>query len=256
MIHSEFMTHRAVSKNSASSRAIPVLKNLKQIWSNPAAPSYWGKNKAGMGANEELSGWRLVGSKIVWDLSGKVSCGFAYVLSLLGGHKQHVNRIVEPWSYIKVVATATDWDNFFHLRCHKDAQPEIQELANKMYEAYSFSVPDFLKDGQWHLPYVGKIGDSYAIGGVKIDLESAKKISVSLCAQTSYRLVDDSLKKAIMLYDRLVESKPVHASPTEHQATPSKKATDISGNLRGWIQLRQLIPGNVCESFKKDLTKV
>lgn len=260
-IHSEFMTHRMLSRNAASSRAIPLKNMIKMVWNNPAHPVHWGKNQAGMQAKEELSGFGLVATKFLWKWSGRVACGFAWLMDKAKVHKQIANRILEPWSYIKVVATATDWDNFFYLRNHPDAQPEIHVLTEKMLEVYVVSEPKLLLEGEWHLPYLEgyKIiaDDLYKIAKSNKKIDSSKllsqsdaiKLSASLCAQVSYRKADESVEKAIKIYDRLVESKPVHASPFEHQAMPAKSNIVMSGNLRGWIQYRQLISGNVCKKY-------
>jgi thymidylate synthase ThyX len=267
-IHSEFNTHRMLSRNAASSRAIPVSTMIKMVWNNPACPVHWGKNQSGMQAKEELTGFKLSLTKFLWKLSGKVCCMFAYLLNEVGCHKQIVNRIIEPWSYIKVVASATEWDNFFYLRNHPDAQPEIHELARVMLVEYNKSIPNILKEGEWHLPYVGKeynIVDNVEMWTAKYDrtfrdylskdgttlisLQDAIKLSASLCAQVSYRKADESIEKAIKIYDRLITSKPCHASPFEHQATPAKSNIVISGNFRGWKQHRQDIAGNVCKKY-------
>jgi hypothetical protein len=41
-IHSEFMTHRAFSRNASSSRAIPVERLIQDVIDDPAMPVYWG----------------------------------------------------------------------------------------------------------------------------------------------------------------------------------------------------------------------
>jgi hypothetical protein len=255
-IHSEFMTHRMLSRNAASSRAIPLNTMIKLVWNNPACPVFWGKEQKGMQAKESLDGLQLKVAKGVWNLAGKIMCVFAWGLGKLRVHKQIANRILEPWSHIKVVASSTDWDNFFSLRRHKDAQPEIQELANKMWEVYSKNTPKLLKEGQWHLPYLEGYNvisnDEPPFTEKDINLSDAIKLSASLCAQVSYRKADESIKKALIIYDRLVESKPVHASPFEHQATPAKSNIVISGNFRGWEQYRQTIPNNVCKKYLAD----
>lgn len=263
-IHSELLTHRMLSRNAASSRAIPVITMLKNIWNNPASPIHWGYNQSGMQAETQLSGTSLKVVKGLWKFSGRVACVFAWCMMKMNAHKQIVNRIVEPWSHIKVVASATEWDNFFHLRNHPDAQPEIHELARLMWEEYKNSIPTPLGIGEWHLPY---IGDEYFIvndenrikfdemmGGdylkkISITLSEAKKLSASLCAQVSYRKYDDSIDKALKIYDRLVSSVPVHASPFEHQATPTEHNITKSGNFIGWTQFRQTIKGNVCKKY-------
>lgn len=253
-IHSEFMTHRMLSRNAASSRAIPLWSMIKQVWNTPASPVHWGKNQSGMQAKEELTGIHLQSAKFFWNLSGKVACGFAALLGMVKTHKQIANRILEPWSHIKVVVTATEWDNFFHLRNHPDAQPEIHELAKKMWELYSTNTPKLLKKGEWHLPYLDGYNiqpdeDFVPFADNDICLSDAIKLSASLCAQVSYRKADESIKKALNIYKRLVESKPVHASPFEHQATPAKSRIVISGNFRGWVQYRQTIDGHVCKKY-------
>jgi hypothetical protein len=258
-IHSEFMTHRLFSRNSASSRAIPLKTMINLVWNNPATPEHWGKNMSGMQAKEQLTGWKLDFSKFLWTTSGKFCCGVVWLMDKIGLHKQVANRILEPWSHIKVVMTATEMDNWFNLRNHPDAQPEIQKLASEMWDLYESSTPILLNVGEWHLPYV----DGYNIldeDGVPfeekdITLSEAIALSASLCAQVSYRKADQSISKAIKIYERLVESKPAHLSPFEHQATPIPTNSTIvkgethydyrcgqwSGNFKGWIQYRQIM---------------
>ena len=254
-ILSEFNTHRMLSRNAASSRAIPLKTMINMVWNNPAIPVHWGKNQSGMQAKSELVGWKLTTSKILWNVSGKVACLFAWGMNALGLHKQIANRILEPWSYIKVVASATEWDNFFNLRNHPDAQPEIHELSRLMLEEYKKSTPKKLNYGEYHLPYLNgynvmKDDEFVPFDYNDICLSDALKLSSSLCAQVSYRKSDESLDKALKIYDRLVESKPIHASPFEHQATPSKSKYTISGNFRGWHQYRQDIPNHDCKKYK------
>lgn len=243
-IHAEFMTHRMVSKNAASSRAIPVTTMIQQVIDNPAMPVYWGKNQAGMAAKEELSELDTQIAQDIWlGARDRVLVDVRRLVDI-GLHKQIANRILEPWSHIKVVATATEWDNFFHLRRHPDAQPEIHALADAMWDAREASVPDLLTVDEYHLPYVTP--DDL----VHYSIEDCVKLSASLCAQVSYRKADESIDKAKAIYDRLVKSTPVHASPFEHQAQPSMFASERSGNFIGWIQFRQSLPNNVCNSYK------
>lgn len=266
-ILAEFNTHRMLSRNAASSRAIPVNKILKMVWNDPVVPVHWGANNPGMQSKSELKGFSLSLAKFSWKFASKMACIFAWTLTKLGGHKQWVNRIIEPWTYVKVVASATDWDNFFHLRNHPDAQPEFHELARRMWWEYSTSFPQLLKEGEWHLPYIEEFDDPSGMGNIAygifenngngpekyLTLEEAKKLSASLCAQVSYRLLDDSVEKALKIFDRLVTSVPVHSSPFEHQATPFKYNITESGNFRGWKQFREEIPGNVCKDYQPNI---
>lgn len=258
-IHSEFMTHRQFSRNAASSRATPVKKMIEQVRSAPAKPVHWGANQPGMQADREVGD--IVTACSGWLNAARWAAKYAQLLADQGLHKQIVNRILEPFQHIKVVCTATEYDNFFMLRAHKDAQPEIQELAFKMLDASAASEPRVLRSGQWHLPYVTEFDES------KYSLSDARKLSASLCAQVSYRASDTSLEKALAIYEKLVTMRPVHASPFEHQATPmaypsfdynepdlkpeegiTHTDTDQdywSGNFKGWVQNRQLIEGSL-----------
>lgn len=263
-IHAEFLTHKMVARNSSSSRALPVKSSLEHVKNNMAYPIHWGKQQPGMQAKEELTGWRRWWAERLWKWSGRCVALFVWAFMKLGLHKQVANRILEPWTHIKVVATATNWDNFFHLRRHPDAQPELHHLAGLMYNEFIQSYPTTLVTDEWHLPYIEQTFVSTGDSSGKIryfildencnreylSLEEAQKISASLCAQVSYRKSDQSLAKAMKIYQKLVESKPVHASPFEHQATPMEDPTAVSGNLRGWFQLRFTIPDHVCLDYQ------
>lgn len=154
-----------------------------------------------------------------------------------------------------------------------DAQPEIRRLAEVMLDCFENEDPAQLYHGDWHTPYFGN-GQWYAKRD-EVPLEDALAISASCCAQVSFRSLDDTLEKAKRIYERLVVSEPVHASPFEHQGCPIKASqleglyskpinlTDVawswqegithvdkagnfwSGNFKGFIQHRQLIPNNV-----------
>ena len=260
MIHSEFMTHRMLSKNASSSRAIPVKKAMQHVIDHPAMPVYFGKNQSGMQANEELTEQQVSEVKEIWlDMMNSCAEGVEKLIDLKL-HKQLSNRPLEAWSSIKVVCSATEWDNFFWLRLHKAAQPEIVALANEMKIALDASKSTELVHGQWHLPYVNnEIVNGkqvcYNEKGDVITIEQARILSASCCAQVSYRKLDDSQEKAESIYKKLIESDRVHASPVEHQATPIPRFEDHpgithicrdgskwSGNLREWIQFRKLIP--------------
>lgn len=243
-IHGELMTHRVFSRNAASSRAIPISKMIEQVRDNPAKPIHWGKNQAGMQASHEVDD--RSSAELSWLFAAADAARNAEIMASYGVHKQVVNRILEPFQTMKTVVTATEFANFFELRCHKDAQPEIQDLANKMREALRLSKPTMLDVGEWHVPYVDRLIDPlsgkirYYSNDVELSVEDALKISTSCCAQVSYRLLDDSLEKARNIYSKLVDSKPMHASPFEHQAEAQLSSYSIR-NFRGWKQYRDFI---------------
>jgi len=230
--HQEFLTHRVMSRNASSSRAIPISKIIKQVWNDPAGPTHWGKNQAGMKASEELTGWRRMFTKGIWRLSSRIMCSIVWLVDKVAKpHKQTFNRLLEPWQYITVIVSATEWDNFFSLRDHPDAQPEIRELAMKMKSAMKYSIP---QEREYHLPYITNEERG------KYRLDTCMKLSSARCARVSYLTHDGktpSFDKDMELYIRLVGSVPIHASPTEH---PSK-AVDTENyikNFCGWEQHR------------------
>ena len=163
-IHSECLTHRMWSRNAASSRAIPVSKMIDLVRTSPATPIHWGKNQAGMQASEECNNdvsmdWDYYNDEPVhgtpedaWAEASSHAMYKAECFNEAGYHKQITNRLLEPFQMIKVVVTATEWDNFFWLRFHKAAQPEIQELARCMLVAKKRSVAEVLQAGEWHTP--------------------------------------------------------------------------------------------------------
>jgi thymidylate synthase ThyX len=241
-IHAEFMTHRVFSRNASSSRAIPVAKIIEQVKTNPVIPEYWGKNQKGMQARNELTAEDETEAKRVWLVARDLAVCQAEELVEIGLHKQIVNRILEPWSHISVVVTATEWANFLMLRCHPDAQPEIRILAEQMRDLYFGQQPTKIRADQWHLPFV--MPEEYREHS-RLDLIKA---SVARCARVSYLTHDNEspeLWADVKLHDRLFASK--HMSPFEHQAHPGDPSR-FSGNLKGWIQYRKTIPD---EAFRE-----
>ena len=241
-IHAEVMTHRVFSRNASSSRAIPVAKVIEQVRNDPAMPIHWGKNQPGMQANVELDKSEMVAAKLKWYEAAKQASDIAQAMQELGLHKQVANRILEPFQYMHVIVTATEWENFFNLRAHPDAQPEIHELAIQMQKAMRQNKPRHLEDGEWHLPYVRWTERT------RQPIDLCLKVSAARCARVSYLTHDGKVPdvdKDVELYDRLVGSQPLHASPIEHQATPLLDANHWSNNFRGWLQNRQLVESNM-----------
>lgn len=248
-IHGEIMTHRVFSRNAASSRAIPVKKMLEQVKDNPVVPHHWGKNEPGMQAREEISLERREEAVYQWQRAAEHAAYFAEQLHGLGVHKQIVNRLLEPFQWMRTIATSTEWDNFFDLRRHEAAEPHFQLLANAIYEAKASSAPvlrgtDATNVYNWHLPYVmpeeraafgREMGD-----GAGFVLSS---ISAARCARVSYLTHDGrtpQIEEDLKLFQRLAGGRPIHASPLEHQAFPHESAEARFGNFVGWVQFRKL----------------
>jgi len=216
-IHAEFMTHRVFSRNAASSRAIPIEKMIQKVMDDPAMPVHWGKNQKGMQANEELTEDQIHYAKIVWLIARDRAVESAKMLSSMMVHKQISNRVLEPYLNIKVICTGTSYENFFGLRDHPDAQPEIRELARCMKEALRSSVAKPLSEDEWHLPFVTDEERSNSDLGANLIRSAAR------CARVSYDRVEggsSDLANDIRIFTQLTSSKPAHSSPLEHQATP------------------------------------
>lgn len=142
-ILAELNTHRMFSRNSASSRAIPFEKMVKVISENPFIPIAWQKDHKGMQGSEYETGWKAKLFTFLWLLASKLVIIIATILNKCGATKQLANRLLEPWMWHTVIVTATDWENFFELRCPKylDQHP-IREWDTPIYHR---SKKDFLK---------------------------------------------------------------------------------------------------------------
>lgn len=234
-IHAEFMTHRVFSRNTSSSRAIPYAKLREQVLQYPAKPLVWGSNQKGMMAGEPISTEAQRQAEEAWlDARDKaVLC--ADRLAESGLHKQHVNRVLEPFMWVTVICSATSYLNFFRLRRAEDAQPEIRFLADLMFDAYQTSTPEVRYEGEWHMPFIDLAERRMET------LETCKHVSVARCARVSYLNFEGKRDVAAdcALYDRLAQSG--HWSPFEHVALVGSGPTIRSGNFSGFRQLREFV---------------
>ena len=234
VIHAEFLTHRVFSRNAASSRAIPTAKLIEQVEQYPYIPEEWGANKPGMQAGEPVIDFNADASSREWRRARTEAVKYAKRLDAYVVHKQWVNRLLEPFSWITTVITGNEWGGFFALRDNPQAMPEMQRLARMIREAMAGSTPKRLDHGQWHLPFV--------------DAEEAKEWSTERCkwvgagrlARVSYLTHDGERdpSKDVALAERLAAERPIHASPFEHITTPTRDLTRRN-NTPGWRQMRQ-----------------
>lgn len=220
-IHPQVLTHCVFSRNSASSRAIPTGKLLKQ---EIAFPTKFGINRSGMSAQEYLSGdkleecisdWEKCHEDMVWWVN--------HFQSKYNLHKQTVNRLLEPFLYIETLITTTEWDNFFALRID-DAQPEMMALARAIHSARSESSP---VERSVHMPFGGE--------------EKDPKLAIARCARLSYlnHFGEYSLESDYAIYNKLLNSG--HMSPFEHVATAADNEVDSERyffKLKGWKSQR------------------
>lgn len=272
-IHSQVLTHRLFSKNSSSSRAIPIKSAIDNVISNPAKFK-WTVNQSGMQGLPLTDKDKLFKVEKSLEAYLKQTINFVNYLGLkeeeggLNIHKQNVGRYLEPFQNIRIVLTSTEWDNWDWLRIDEAAQGEIEELALKIKEARDSATYMLLNNGEYHVPFVnrqrntnGSISYYHPDTNDILTLEEAILISLSVCAQTSYRKEDTTLKKAKSIVDKLFSGSKKHLSPTEHIATPiffskydqwpigewpagvthmDRSCNYWSGNFKSWIQYRHI----------------
>lgn len=238
IVLAELLTHRVFSRNSASSRAIPVERMIQKVLTDPFIPETWGANQKGMQAERNVDEGRAQEARLRWLVARDHAVTEATKLLSLGIHKQLANRLLEPFLWTTVLITATEWDNFFALRRHSDAQPEIQRVAGVMMEAREGSRPERKLEGEWHRPLSEDMEDLKFDGYTD---DQINRIIVGRCARVSYNTHDGKKdpKADLALANRLLESG--HMSPFEHVARAS---LDMGwfGNFYGWNQLRKDIP--------------
>lgn len=273
----EFNTHRAFSRNSASSRAIPVSRQLDRVTSDPALPVSWPRELAGMQGGAELDVDQVEYLQWIWTDAATRAADVAAELHRQGLHKSVTNRLLEPFMWHTVVVTSTAWENFLAQRCSPLAQPEIRVAAEAMAQAMAESTPEKLEPGEWHLPYVWEEDYDALVDLDEVRFEMAAEISAARCARVSYLTQDGKrdVRADLALYQRLVTAEPAHWSPLEHVATPWPENrqpttpgfgfTDASGehrtirtrhlpsvgNLLGWRSLRtQVEAGREAVTFR------
>jgi len=274
IVHAEWLRHRQLSRGVKSNRAIPCKVIRKEVLEDPYVPVWFGANKSGMVSQVEVKHKKLCTN--LWKAARYPTIAVHWTLEKLGLHKEVNNRLLNPWQWVRETVTASEWDNFFNLRCHSDAQRDIKIVADALLEAKSLSTPMFINAGEWHTPYVdrkrvdGKM-KYYDTDGTELTPEQAIKASAARCARSSYDKHDGSkptLKGDLPLYEMLIESNPKHASPVEHQGTPiptfisnwkdiegitheDRKGQLWSGNFKGFIQYRQLLNNHTCNNYKE-----
>lgn len=242
----EANTHRVISKNSASSRAIPFEKQVAKIREDLAYPEVWATEQKGMQGGPPLDETYEEMARLVWEDAADEAIAYAKRLRDLfhvddeinGGepvkvHKSIVNRLLEPFMWHTVVFTATAWENFFSQRCHEDAQPEIRVFAEMAQQAMDESKPKRLVEGEWHLPYIDS--EDYEAARHLVGLGESMypilaKVSAARCARVSYLTHDGrrDIREDLDLYAKLTDRQkdaikahsPIHWSPLEHVATP------------------------------------
>ena len=143
-----------------------------------------------------------------------------------------------------------DLDNFFALRTHPDAQPEIRKIAVMMKDAYDASHPKELTLNDWHLPLVADVlqlkDEGYSINDLCL-------ISVGRCARVSYLTHNGTREPEADIELALRLQMSGHMSPFEHVARPVSTGENYkTANFRGWVQYRKSIVNE--DNFMKTLS--
>lgn len=275
IILAEFNTHRMLSRNSASSRAIPFRKMVQAVRQDCFIPLAWQKDHPGMQGSELLDEGSVYHAKLTWLVGRDYAVQQATILNETHGvTKQLANRMLETYMWHTVLVTGTEWENFFALRYHPDAEVHMQILAEEMLTAMNGSTPKQLQPGEWHMPLGDDISISYGEGNEDkycntLDWHAMQKVKIATAraARTSYTLPESESKhdyaKDAEMHDKLL--KAGHMSPFEHCARAmtheehsrvytrtgiltNYNAAELEAeqgwcrNFRGWVQYRALIP--------------
>lgn len=243
-IHWDLLTHRALSRNASSGRAISVARMAGWVRDDPFKPPAWTADATQMKPGRPLGEAACVAADQVWAEALADAVRHAERLAAIGVHRQDANGLLVPFGHINVLITATDFSNFFALRCTTAARPEFTILAVKMARAYRDSTPKFVEYWEWHLPYVTDEEHNEDFG------DDLRAFSVARCARVSYKTFegkDPDSGADIRLHDQLRDNG--HWSPFEHQAHPVANGGFRSGNFRGWEQYRSCFPKGVHTSF-------
>lgn len=219
VVLAEFNTHRAFSRNSASSRALPFRVMRATVAEDPYIP-YMGAYAPGMSdaGHEVVARQQAIG---VWRDALDSAIAAHCELEALGVSKQVANRLLEPWMHTRVLVTGVTsaYEHFFALRCGEDADPAIQAAARSMRDAYLASAP---VPRTVHAPY-----------------HADEVRSVAACARVSYLRRGADPDADIALYERLRANG--HWSPFEHFALAQDGPPR---NFRApWVQARVLRGG-------------
>lgn len=226
IIHAEVIRHRVFSNSVSSSRATPVETLIKNA---TYTPRHWTLNQPGMVGVACADEDKIAAAEHHWNSARAEAIARARELARLGVHKQHVNRILEPFSFVRHLITSTEWDNFFALRLAPDADPEIQDLARAINGAIDSSTGTYRLA---HAPYVSCDEQD------RLGYEVSQRVSAARCARVSYMKHNGkkpTLSEDLALFERLHTSG--HWSPMEHTAT-FVDADVRFANFQGWRSLR------------------
>lgn len=222
----ELNTHRAFSRSTQSNRAVSAARLRALVREDDFIPCFSAEQKGMQG--QPLAEDQEWAAELLWRRAREAALTAHEIGESLGLHKQTINRVLEPYQMVKTIVTATDWDNFFQLRCSHLAQPEMHVLASSMQWAREESVP--VERGE-HVPFDPKEGV----------LWDRMRIAAARCARISYL---GKPGEDMALSKRL--SDDGHMSPFEHIAIADKRLGDNRNFRRPWVQFRALLENVRC----------
>jgi thymidylate synthase ThyX len=292
-ILAEVNTHRMLSRNSASSRAIPTEKQIDRVLDQPFVPETFNQRVKGMGVGEALDDSKQAIARREWIEASLDAVRHATVLNEVGIDKSRANRLLEPFMWHTAIITATEWSNFYALRDNTGAQPEFQIIAQMMREAMWENEPTPLDYGEWHLPGISddelamlcrtRREDSCDPEQLDSEIDEYKRVSARRLARVSFDKVSEDEEWSTSVERAGVLMTNGHVSPLEHVARPLHQDDFFNedlmdkitlsarahcelirggtvpmgalwaGNFRGWLQFRKELPNE--DNFARHLAQ-
>lgn len=253
-------THRAFSRNTESSRAIPTHRMAARALEAPVEPPEWFKGAGGMSPlPERLTGYKRILAAFLWRSHRLISVVVARGLRWCGVPKEWANRPLDTHVFVRVLLTTTrdGLENFLSLRQDAAAQDFMQQLADAMKTAYQASQPSFLDHGEWHTPFKRE-NPKAPLNQIEAVHQIARAARISYGTAFDSPLSDDAAIS--LVYDKLAGGEKIHASPFEHLACalhPSAEKLCAVRNLHrnftpSWAQYRALLEHGFDEAHGKD----
>jgi thymidylate synthase ThyX len=231
-------TYGMLAYSVRSSRAVPTAKLIAEVEANPVRPREWRARQKGMVAGDALPADHADRCRAVWDRAVTGALEHARALLDLGAAKEHVNRVLEPFSWCWAVVTGTRFEvgHLIAQRAADDTQPEFRALATLMREAMDASRAKRLPVGWWHRPYLPR-SELMRLPG---RLANYNNVSAARCARVSYTPFDSDT--ADPLQDRKLAARlwsDRHLSPFEHVAMATETPA-YNGKYAGFISYRKV----------------
>jgi thymidylate synthase ThyX len=240
----ELNTHRVLSRNAESSRAIPIAKRIQKIQADPYIPTFTA-NQRGM-VGREMDPAAAAQAQAHWLSAMAAAIAHAEQLSAIDTHKDMGNRLLEPFARVPVLVSGTNWENFFDLRTAENVNPDFREVAIAMVELYQQRQPQPVPPGGVHIPFDPHWHIDLETGqltpqNLHLPIKERLMVSAARCARLSYSQFDGTsdIAKDLELGHKLMVDR--HWSPFEHQAIATPRYSKLTtANLNGWVSQRTI----------------